>query len=189
MKDTFRHSRKMTSFILITCFCSISTERVILICLVAPYRVHENPEESRDPAVPWPQGSCGPAEVNSAVIPKTATRRCKQTAQNKQHPINTNTAPLTGSHQQGGSESAEQSWQVAEALPVPTRRCSTAWKPRLLTQSLLFFLKTCNSHLHGPRMPYGFKDPGNVMSLNLRAAPCPLPQGEKMETGWRFWQS
>lgn len=139
-------------------------------------------------------GSCRPSEVNSAsVIQKTATRRSKQTAQHKQHPINTNRAPLTGSHQQGGSESAEPSWAL-----------TGGWGPAGFQKKMLYRLETtyshpksfflslyvCNSHLHGPRMPYSLKDPGIFTSSNLRAAPCTCCHREKkMETGWRVWES
>lgn len=79
--------------------------RVILICLLALTECMKTLKSHVTRLWRDPEGSCRPSEVNSAVIQKTATRRSKQTAQHKQHPINTNRAPLTGSHQQGGSES------------------------------------------------------------------------------------
>lgn len=114
--------------------CPCLRKRVILICLIA---LPECTKPLRD-HVTWlglDSGSCRPSEVNSAVIQKTATRRSKQTAQHKQRPINTNTAPLTGSHQQGGSESAEQSWAL-----------TGGWSPAGFQEKMLFRWETTYSH-------------------------------------------
>lgn len=140
----------------------------------------------------WPDyrdwGSCRPAEVKSDAIQKTATRRSKQTGQHKQHPINTNTAPLTWSHQQGGSESPDQSWALAggwgrigitEEDAVHVR--NYLFSPKLFFLPL-FLSPAGATHALQPQRSWDLRA---FIPLRVHV----LPRGEKMETGWRFWES
>lgn len=65
--------------------------------------------------------------------------------------INTNMAPLTWSHQQGGSESAEQSWGWQVAEDWWDYRCWTCSKLLSHTQSIFYLtfvsiVPTCGGH-------------------------------------------